>query len=591
MAFIEIDKIMRVYNTEGAGLYYRSGPGLSNSPLGISREGEEFKCTKEENNWYFIESKNGWSSGQYLQLIKDNAENVTQEVTKEENQEVAEIDEEEQRKQIEAEEREKQQLAIEEQEKVYTEYLNKTYNDATSASFDNILKTNLSGIYGIPYQFPDSVDRKLPGSEFGYYYTDRILTKMPLLMMSPGKVSFMSEFKKEDKLPVVESLINAAGDTITDLTNFLSKSGKYYSFEYATEQYWKYVNGMNRACAIYLGIENVKVNINGYEQNLKDFRWENACTKNQDTWIVSEEAYVCFYTDATSTKNEDFSNSTTESQLSQKVNSFSDLAKEVQFLMGAGFGATVQALQEDNIGNLQAQMDEVINKYLNGSQMFKDLTRDFSIVATGGKLIFPEIWSDSEFSQSFDVNIKLRCPCPNLLQWYLDICVPLNHLIAFTLPKTPDASESLGANYHDTGNGYCTPFLVRAFYKGLFNCDMGIVTSLSVSKGKEGSWSIDGLPSEVDVSMTIKDLYNVMAMTNPDNTADFMNNTTMMNYLANSCGISINKPDIERAIDTFVMLKGNALKDKFTFYNRWKRYQNTSVNLYYNIYKGIFGGA
>lgn len=591
---VACDKIMKVYNTDGAGLYYRSGPGVSNSPLGISAEGEQFRCTQEENNWFFIETKNGWSSGTYLQLIQDNSTNETQEVSKDENDEAAKKAEEERKKQEEEEAARQRQLTIEAQEEVYVEYMNSTYSSATSASFNDILNTNLASIYGAPYQFPDSVDRKMDNTKFGYYYSERILTKMPLLMMSPGKVSFMQDFKNSEKLPVIDSLLKGVANTSNDaaedtnsLSHFLTTSGKYYTFDYDEQQYWKYVNGMNRMCALYLGINDVEVDINGAKGNLSSFKWEDASNANMNTWMMSKQSFVTFYTDATSSKNEDFSNNTTESQLASKVNSFSDMAREVQFLLGAGFGKQIESLQQDNIANLQASVDKIADDYLNKSQLFKDLGRDFSIIATGGKLIFPEIWADSEFSQSFDVNIKLRCPSPNLLQWYLDICVPLNHLIAFVMPRTP-AGFGDGAKT-DGGNGYCTPFLVRAFYKGLFNCDMGIVTSLSISKGSEGMWSIDGLPSVVDVSMTIKDLYNVMAMSNPDNVNDFMNNTTFMNYLANTCGICINIPDVERSAETFFMLEGNKIKEKYTGYNIWRSYQNITENNWYHMWKAFMG--
>lgn len=81
---------------------------------------------------------------------------------------------------------------------------------------------------------------------------------------------------------------------------------------------------------------------------------------------------------------------------------------------------------------------------------------------------------------------------------------------------------------------------------------MGIVTDLNLSLGKEGSWTLDGLPSEVDVDMTIKDLYNVMAMTPSDQTTEFLNNTMFLNFLASSCGVSINKPDLERSVDLYL---------------------------------------
>ena len=117
---------------------------------------------------------------------------------------------------------------------------------------------------------------------------------------------------------------------------------------------------------------------------------------------------------------------------------------------------------------------------------------------------------------------------------------------------------------------------------------MGIVTDLSLSLGKEGSWTLDGLPSEVDVDMTIKDLYNVMAMTSSDQTNSFLNNTMFLNFLASSCGISINKPDLDRSIDLWMMIKTNYWSDKLTGYSFWQKAQQGIQNKLYNLYQGIF---
>lgn len=109
--------------------------------------------------------------------------------------------------------------------------------------------------------------------------------------------------------------------------------------------------------------------------------------------------------------------------------------------------------------------------------------------------------------------------------------------------------------------GYFTPFLVRASYKGLFNIDMGLVTELSFGKGQEGFWTIDGLPTVVDVSMTIKDLYQSVLSITKGNDNWFMNNTVLMDYISNLCGVNINKPDIARTLDVYFMLKTNKIKD------------------------------
>ena len=36
------------------------------------------------------------------------------------------------------------------------------------------------------------------------------------------------------------------------------------------------------------------------------------------------------------------------------------------------------------------------DKWLHGSEVFKNVTSEFAVIATGGKLIYPEIWADSE---------------------------------------------------------------------------------------------------------------------------------------------------------------------------------------------------
>lgn len=460
---------------------------------------------------------------------------------------------------------------------VRDEYGQLLSGNATAA--DNLLTTNFNGVYGMPYQFPSSVDRP-PSSNsiFGRYYSQRIVERMPLLMLSPGKISFMSDFKKPEKMSVMETLLSGADSDVSDM---LRSEGKYYTFEYDGPSYWEYVNGMNQNCAVYLGIQDIEYNAGGVSGKLGTFDWSKATNHKFDSIVSSSTDYVCFYLDAATTKSESFSNSTTESSLAQKVNGYSDIAKEARFIMGDIVAEKAQSLMgSDAVSSVQAAVDNIAEKYLDGSPVFKDLSKEFSVVASGGKLLFPEIYSDSDFSQDFDVNIKLRCPNPDTLSWYLDILVPLNHLIAFTLPKTPEGSV----------NGYSTPFLVRGFYKGMFNCDMGIVSSLSFSKGKEGSWTLDGLPTEVDVSMTIKDLYNVLAMSNPKNKADFLGNTCMLNYLANSCGININKPDIMRSVDLYFNVTKNNIYNTLSMRKWWSRAQQNTKNNLLKIYQGIFRG-
>ena len=99
-------------------------------------------------------------------------------------------------------------------------------------------------------------------------------------------------------------------------------------------------------------------------------------------------------------------------------------------------------------------------------------------------------------------------------------------------------------------NSYTTPFIIKAFYKGMFNIDMGIITEMTFNKGKEGSWTKDGLPTVVDVTFSIQDLYSTMGMTSTESMfkGKTLQNVSEMDYIANLCGININEPDIFRMI-------------------------------------------
>ena len=46
---------------------------------------------------------------------------------------------------------------------------------------DSLIVSNLNGIYGIPYQFMESVDPRIGDSVMGRKYSERIISKMPLL--------------------------------------------------------------------------------------------------------------------------------------------------------------------------------------------------------------------------------------------------------------------------------------------------------------------------------------------------------------------------------------------------------------------------
>jgi hypothetical protein len=114
----------------------------------------------------------------------------------------------------------------------------------------------------------------------------------------------------------------------------------------------------------------------------------------------------------------------------------------------------------------------------------------------------------------------------------MNVIVPMMHLLALSCPR------------QSTANSYASPFLVKVFAKGWFSCELGIIDSISIDKGGSGdSWTVDGLPSEVKVSLGVKDLYSNLMITRANAPNLFFQNQGLIDFLAVTCGIDITKPN------------------------------------------------
>ena len=450
-----------------------------------------------------------------------------------------------------------------------------TYDSVSDAIDSNsaaeLILSSSRGIFGMPYQYMASCDPKLQlnsgSSPYGRKFASKIVQNMPLLLITPGRPKFMKKFNKGDKATVLSALAKKDDATLNELLN--SSNGKFYSMEFNYSDYYKVVNPMLKNIARLLKLNDKKID----GKSVLNYDWQGFAEAKLQGFLSSKES-VAFYIDSETQINETFSNGTSQSSLAGSLNQLSDISREIQFLMGAGTGEQLEALRSDNYESTRVEMDKLTKNFgsILPSTLIDRLSEGALTVASGGKLIFPEIWSDSEFTKSYDVNIKLRTPNPTPFGIYMDILVPLCHLIGLTAPVQLN------------GNGYTSPFMVRAYYKGFFNIDMGIITSLSITKGDKGCWTLDGLPTQIDVSLQIKDLYNVFSLSTEDKISNMLSNTAEMDYLANLCGININKIDIDRSIKYYYYNIKEGLENKFTF-NHFLGVQTYISNAARNIFR------
>ena len=430
-------------------------------------------------------------------------------------------------------------------------------SDGTAEESDYTRISTVTGVFGLPYQFLPNTDARISNwnasSGVGKEYADKIVGKIPLLFIAPGRPDFMTRYSSSEKKSIAGQLISEIGlgrNQQSNLEDLLSTNGRYYTFRYDINSYYSYVNPMCRIAARYLEIQNFKLD----GTNLDHVDWRSyVCDRGSLIGNAKDYTNIPFYLDTETSVSESFDSQTTESSLASTVNGISDLGRELNFLTGySGSLMNSDWLSEhaDIATNIE-NVNNMINDVLGKGNFLSNLTKHLSTVASGGRLIFPKIWSDSSMSKTYNVKVKLVSPDANKLSIFLNVLVPLFHLIGLVAP------QSIASN----PNGYTSPFIVRAMYKSFFNVDMGIITSMSIDKGGNCGWTVDGLPTSIEVDMTIKDLYDMAFTITPTSDTnwfkyDTLDNTAQLDYIANLCGINMYKPEIGRQLSMWIVNNG-----------------------------------
>lgn len=420
-----------------------------------------------------------------------------------------------------------------------------TGNDVSNVdqTVSKMITTRTNGIEGLPYQFMESVDRRVFNTGVGRKYADRIFSRLPLLFITPCEPLFMEDFSKSEKRSTIETLIGG-GDVDT-----LKSSGRYYSIDFNYDEYYQYLNTMLAALSIYLeyngkSLFNTKIRVGDEEEKkIGEIDWSKELNSDFASFFSAAEN-VIFYLDGLTSISESFSNDTTESSLASQINGFSDTAREIRYLFGNKGNAVAELVNSgaEITSTITSSLSTALTSVAGG--IVGSLSRQgVNTLLNGGKIIFPEMWSNSSYDKSYSIDIKLRSPDHDNLSIFLNILKPYCKILALVLPR-----QTVRNKVGDP-NGYSSPFLIKAYSKGLFSIDMGIITSLSVTKGAECCWNDDGLPTQIDISIEIKDLYKHLAMSKvniKDPSAGISANTAYMDFLANMAGLNIAQMEVGR---------------------------------------------
>ena len=453
-------------------------------------------------------------------------------------------------------------------------------------------------IFGLPYQFMPIVDPRTHAeneetsassfSKFGRKFQEKILSRAPILFMQAGTPVFMRGYSDDAKESIMSQLVgtfvNTAEDALDKLLN--DQNSQYYSFSAEGNQYFKAVNTACAFMAHMLQIQHVRLPTRG--RAITEAVGEtigNALDPNtlggMDWSFRTEHQFgyyggaVGFYINAENQIQESFTTSTRSSELASKINQISDQAMEAMFVMGGLSGALndAGAATLSHLVGFQSDWNKDLTKGEETSPgLMNSILKNLTTLVAGGKMIFPEIWADSQFGRSYGVTIKLDSPECDTVSIFLNILVPLAHILGFVLPRSAGP------------NTYVSPFLVRCFYKSSFHIDMGIITSCEITKGDAGAWNSDGLPTQITVQLTIKDLYTVLSQAMGVGSNTLISNPAQMEYLSALCGVNIAPASLIRSIELWYMANGlGAIKQSAigtaaeTIQSIFKRIQNFSA--------------
>jgi len=249
--------------------------------------------------------------------------------------------------------------------------------------------------------------------------------------------------------------------------------------------------------------------------------------------------------------SESASNSTGEMNIASMINSSASESINKKASTGGNtiFGNTIAAAT----GGIMDMVKPLLGAV--GSQ----LNIGIAEIAKGNGIIdFPEIWTGSSFSRSsYNFTMQLRAPCADKLSIFYYIYVPLTMILCAAFPR------AVGKN------AYTSPFIVRAYSKGMFAVPMGIIDNITIKRGSSDfGWNVDNYPTAIDVSFTIKDLSPAMyvPVAEGNSISDVLDilspNNTYQEYLLTLSGTTIRdrilfKKRVTRNYFTFLQIMKN----------------------------------
>ena len=202
--------------------------------------------------------------------------------------------------------------------------------------------------------------------------------------------------------------------------------------------------------------------------------------------------FLNFRVDYTGPSDESFSNSVTQSDIQSKINGMSSSSRNTNFSV-AGGNIMDNAVVQGVISGAKDFLAGVADQF-NVSGLYALAGSAFAVI--------PQHWDQSSASlPRMNYKVRLVAPHGNPISRLINIHIPLATLLAGALPIASGPQS------------FKSPFILELYDRGRAQTRLGIIDSLSVSRGVSNlGYTLEGEPLAVDISFSVVDLTNVMTL-------------------------------------------------------------------------------
>ena len=195
--------------------------------------------------------------------------------------------------------------------------------------------------------------------------------------------------------------------------------------------------------------------------------------------------YVPIRIEKTTSSTETLSNSTGPSAIAGSLKSKMQAFQDARFTtMGGSTGIDIVDAAISGVKSLISGATNAVN--IDGIFAAMKGTAHFDI---------PDVWQDSKFTKYYNFQVRLRAPSGDKVSIFQSLYMPLMCLFGLGLPRATGRAS------------FTTPFLLTAYCKGMFAVPLGIIDTFTLTRGRpEHGWTVDRLPTAIDITFTIRDL-------------------------------------------------------------------------------------